>query len=51
MAEPYQTYIQLMSWVNLDVTGMLPLNCLKVREAETWLARALTPLQPNYPTP
>ena len=28
MAEPYNSYIKLMSWVDLDVSGALPLNCL-----------------------
>ena len=27
MAEPYNSYIKLMSWVDLDVSGALPLNC------------------------
>ena len=27
MAEPYNSYIKLMSWVDLDVSGVLPLNC------------------------
>ena len=28
MAEPYESFVGLISFVNMDVTGLLPLNCL-----------------------
>ena len=31
MGEPYNSYVDLMSFTNLDVSGLLPLNCLKVK--------------------
>ena len=28
MAEPYNSFVNLVSFVNMDVSGLLPLNCL-----------------------